>query len=73
MIWHLVKAGIKAFAASVCLGCLLLFGLGGPGSGNLDWVISISLLVFGESWLLFAVLGPRPPTDRDSGGEAMEG
>ena len=62
MLAHVLNAGVRALAASIVLGGILIYAVGGidsPDARPLAGVIAVSFFMF---WIVFVFLfGPRVP------------
>lgn len=70
MLSHILKAGVRALAASILLGTILVYAVGGldsPLARPLGGVIAIGFFVF---WVVFAFLFGRLPVAERRGTQA---
>ena len=70
MLGHILNAGIRALAASIILGGVLMFAVGGPDSPKARPLSAAILVGFFIFWIVFIFMFghrvPRPgPTRRD--------
>jgi hypothetical protein len=51
---HLMSAGKRALGASIVLGCVLVFAVGGPQSPDANQMIKVAIFSFFGFWIVFA-------------------
>ncbi len=62
MLGHILNAGIRALAASIVLGAILTYAIGGIDSPDMPQVTKASILGFFMFWLVFTLMfGHRVP------------
>ena len=60
-----MTAGKRALAASVVLGCALVFAVGGPQSPDANQMIRVAIFSFFMFWIVFALIFRAPTTKTD--------
>jgi len=62
---HLMSAGKRALGASIVIGLVLVFAVGGPQSPDAAWAIRVAIAGFFIFWIVFAFIFALPSTKTD--------